>query len=602
MVRRKLFGAVIAAVILLVVTSVVGCSGTDDGPRQALDRYLEAFDARDVGKASALTDNPALARAGIEQVWQGLAAEKVSTSSGHARTTADNADIDVTYTWKLAGGQTWQYPATVKVAKSTQGWTVRWASTNLHPDLGRNQRLLLETTSAPRATVNESDGSEVMVDGTLIGVNFDAKAAAQSGNVVDSVTSLVAALRPYAPGLSVQTITEKSTAADGAYPIARITEEQFNRIRDQLAIPGVVTNEQSELVAKDRSFAPALLSEVRKLVSAEVEGKPGWRVVTTNANGMQTGVLADHAPQPAPAVSLTLSRSKQNSAQRAVNASGRFPIAMVVLQASTGRILAIAQNPLADRQGSIATTGLFPPGSTFKIITATTAIRMNMAHPDTLVPCPGEIEIVPRTVPNYNRFALGTVSMLQAFAASCNTSFAKLASQMGPSDLPETAASLGIGPDYKIAGLDSVSGSVPIASDLVERTEDGFGQGKVLVSPLGLALATATVARGGKAPVPQLIRGKPTVVTGGGKAAIAPEVITQLRSMMRAVVTGGTADLINGMGEVYGKTGEAEFAGGSHAWFAGYRGDIAFATLVVGGGDSNNAVAVTRDFFAGLPR
>ena len=131
MVRRKLFGAVIAAVILLVVTSVVGCSGTDDGPRQALDRYLEAFDARDVGKASALTDNPALARAGIEQVWQGLAAEKVSTSSGHARTTADNADIDVTYTWKLAGGQTWQYPATVKVAKSTQGWTVRWASTNL---------------------------------------------------------------------------------------------------------------------------------------------------------------------------------------------------------------------------------------------------------------------------------------------------------------------------------------------------------------------------------------------------------------------------------------------------------------------------------------
>lgn len=53
---------------------------------------------------------------------------------------------------------------------------------------------------------------------------------------------------------------------------------------------------------------------------------------------------------------------------------------------------------------------------------------------------------------------------------------------------------------------------------------------------------------------------------------------------------------------VYGKTGEAEFAGGSYAWFAGYRGDIAFATLVVGGGDSNNAVAVTRDFFAGLPR
>ena len=52
---------------------------------------------------------------------------------------------------------------------------------------------------------------------------------------------------------------------------------------------------------------------------------------------------------------------------------------------------------------------------------------------------------------------------------------------------------------------------------------------------------------------------------------------------------------------MYGKTGEAEFAGGSHAWFAGYRGDLAFATLVVGGGDSTNAVAVTRDFLAALP-
>lgn len=602
MVRRRIFGAVIAAVIVLVVTSVVGCSSVDEGPRQALERYLEAFDAYDVGTAADLTDNPDLARADIDRVWQGLAAEKVSSASGHARTTTDNADIDVTYTWTLAGGQTWEYPATVKVAKSTQGWTVRWASTNIHPELGRNQRLLLETTSAPRATVNESDGSQVLVDGTLIGINFDAEVAAQSGDVVDSVWSMVAALRPYAPDLSVQTITEKATATDGAYPIARITEGQFNRIRDQLAIPGVVTNEQSELVAKDPQFAPALLSEVRTLVSDEVEGVAGWRVVTTNSHGMQTGILADHAPQPAPAVSLTLSRSKQNAAQRAVNASGRFPIAMVVLQASTGRILAIAQNPLADRQGSIATAGLYPPGSTFKIITAATAIRKNMAHPDTMVGCPGEIEIGPRRIPNYNRFSLGTVSMLQAFAASCNTSFAQLASQMGPSDLPDTAAALGIGPDYTIAGLTSVSGSVPIASDLVERTEDGFGQGKVLVSPFGLALATATVARGGKAPVPTLILGKPTTVKGGDRPALAPAVFTELRSMMRAVVTGGTADLINGMGQVYGKTGEAEFAGGSHAWFAGYRGDLAFATLVVGGGDSNNAVAVTRDFFAGLPR
>ncbi len=54
--------------------------------------------------------------------------------------------------------------------------------------------------------------------------------------------------------------------------------------------------------------------------------------------------------------------------------------------------------------------------------------------------------------------------------------------------------------------------------------------------------------------------------------------------MMRLVVTNGTAKDLNGSGDVRGKTGEAEFDGGSHAWFAGYRGDMAFAALIVGGG------------------
>jgi len=71
--------------------------------------------------------------------------------------------------------------------------------------------------------------------------------------------------------------------------------------------------------------------------------------------------------------------------------------------------------------------------------------------------------------------------------------------------------------------------------------------------------------------------------------------------MMRAVVTEGTGTVVNGLGPIFAKTGEAEFAGGSHAWFAGYRGDLAFATLIVGGGDSTHAVGVTRDFFNSLP-
>jgi cell division protein FtsI/penicillin-binding protein 2 len=71
--------------------------------------------------------------------------------------------------------------------------------------------------------------------------------------------------------------------------------------------------------------------------------------------------------------------------------------------------------------------------------------------------------------------------------------------------------------------------------------------------------------------------------------------------MMREVISSGTALRMQDLGEVYGKTGEAEVEGGSHAWFAGYRGDLAFATLVVLGGSSDNAVAVTHEMLVALP-
>ena len=74
-----------------------------------------------------------------------------------------------------------------------------------------------------------------------------------------------------------------------------------------------------------------------------------------------------------------------------------------------------------------------------------------------------------------------------------------------------------------------------------------------------------------------------------------------LRPMMQLVVTNGTAKDINGMGDVHGKTGEAEFEGGSHSWFAGYRGDMAFAALIVGGGSSEYAVRMLRWMLESLP-
>jgi len=234
------------------------------------------------------------------------------------------------------------------------------------------------------------------------------------------------------------------------------------------------------------------------------------------------------------------------------------------------------------------------------MVTATAAVGGLGLTPDSPEACPGQTVIGGRPVPNEGKFDLGTVPLRTAFAKSCNTTFATLGSQLPPDALPAAALRLGIGADFGVPGLVTVTGSVPVATDLVQRAENGFGQGNVITTPFGLALAAATVAKGTPV-VPQLVRGQPTAVT---KPAAAPDAgqLAALRPMMRAVITEGTARTLGGRGEVYGKTGTAEYTddGRAHGWFVGYRGDVAFAVLVVDGGSSSAAVAVADRFLSAL--
>jgi cell division protein FtsI/penicillin-binding protein 2 len=128
----------------------------------------------------------------------------------------------------------------------------------------------------------------------------------------------------------------------------------------------------------------------------------------------------------------------------------------------------------------------------------------------------------------------------------------------------------------------------------------------VLMSPAQLALVAAAIGSGTPA--------APVEVVGAEPAGPAPEgpgqqVLDALRPMMREVVLSGTAKALAGRGEVYGKTGTAEFGSNTppdaHGWFMGYRlggaqGDIAFAVLVEGGQSSSTAVAVTNAFLGAL--
>jgi cell division protein FtsI/penicillin-binding protein 2 len=425
--------------------------------------------------------------------------------------------------------------------------------------------------------------------------------AGQAGpGLIGTAHALVEALHPFNETLNdPQLLAEMASSTNHPIDLVTLLPDDSNRVFPAIGtLPGVVITPQAELLPTDPHFAPAVVAEVKKAVINQLDGQAGWRVVSTNQNGVDVAVLHEVEGAPAPSVTITLDRAVQNAAQHAVDTRGGKAM-LVVIKPSTGEILAIAQNEGANTEGMLATTGLYPPGSTFKMVTAGAAVDRDMATPNTMLGCPGHIDIGHRTIPNYGGFDLGVVPMSRAFASSCNTTFAELSARLPPRGLTQAATRYGIGLDYQVEGITTVTGSVPPTVDLTERTEDGFGQGRVLTSPFGMALVAATVAAG-KTPVPQLIAGRPTAVAGDN-TPISPKMVDALRPMMRLVVTNGTAKEIAGCGEIYAKTGEAEFAGGSHSWFAGYRGDLAFAALIVGGGSSEYAVRMTKVMFDSLP-
>ncbi|MEU4840145.1 penicillin-binding transpeptidase domain-containing protein [Nocardia testacea] len=588
--------SVLVSTVAALVFAVTGCAAGSSGPITAADDFLAAFTARDIEAAADRTTRPEKAFAALTSAWDELGAEELHADTGAARITGDTATVDYTYEWMLPAGRTWNYSGQLPMVRSGGSWTVRWSGAAVHPRLGDTQTMALSIQPAPRARVNEQSGTDVLVPGTVSRVTFDAADSAEPQRVA---TALSRALADIDERLTPERILDSARAADGVYTVIVLNEVEFGRAGPRLiGLPGVRVTQEWDMTPTDRGFAPDLMTQVRQAVIDDVDGRSGWRVVARNAGGAETGVLQEVAAQPAPSFALSVDRRIQNAAQRAVDAR-REQAMMVVIEPSTGGILAVAQNAAADRDGPVATIGQYPPGSVFKTVTAAAAMAAGIATPDTVVSCPSAVTIGERMIPNYNGFSVGDVPMTTAYARSCNTSFARLASELPESALTDSAAAFGIGPDYTVAGLPTFSGSVPATDDRTQRTEDGIGQGRVVVSPFGMALLAAAVASG-SAPTPYLIAGRETVVDGS-RPALSPAVVRGLRAMMRQVVVTGTAERIADQGEVFGKTGEAEVEGGSHSWFVGYRGDIAFATLLVRGGSSDNAVAVTRDMLAALP-
>jgi cell division protein FtsI/penicillin-binding protein 2 len=395
----------------------------------------------------------------------------------------------------------------------------------------------------------------------------------------------------------------KASKASVGYTVTNLRDTEYQQVKGRLdAISGLSFPSTTRNLPASKDFAKILLSEVEPVAKKMLVGTAGWEIDSLDATGAELSTLAAQPAKPGPNVVLTLDPGIQKAAEAALIGTPE-PAMLVAIQPSTGEILAVAQNQPANTQGPLALVGEYPPGSTFKIVTATAGFDSRLVTTTTKVDCPGQIEVQHREIHNEG-FELGTVPLVTAFAKSCNTTFAELATRMGGDALTKAAAQYGIGSDFVIPGLTTLTGKVPAADTAVQKAENGFGQGVDLVTPFSEALMAATAATGNM-PTPTMIRGAKTTIDRPGPPRSAT-TRSGIRTLMRAVVTDGTARNLQDVGVVYAKTGTAAYLDAkgvdhAHAWTVGFRGDVAFSVLIVAGDSSRRTNLIAHAFLAAVP-
>jgi cell division protein FtsI/penicillin-binding protein 2 len=262
------------------------------------------------------------------------------------------------------------------------------------------------------------------------------------------------------------------------------------------------------------------------------------------------------------------------------------PADLIAISASTGEILAyLSTGGLAPDD---ALVGRYPAGSTFKVATAADLIEHGRG-PESATRCPASLLVEGRTITTFDGLAHRIASVADAFAQSCNTAFAALGLTLPGTSLAKVAAQFGLGVQPDV-GRPAFGGTVAAPTSSYDRAETASDGGSTLVSPLALATMAAAIDAGALH-MPRL--DVPSDGTGPG-LPLPFAVADGLRTMMAAVVDGGTA---SGQGLpplTHAKTGTAVFANATpprpvYAWIIGYRADIAFAVLVVGGSAGGTA-------------
>jgi Penicillin binding protein transpeptidase domain len=314
------------------------------------------------------------------------------------------------------------------------------------------------------------------------------------------------------------------------------------------------------------------------------QGTPGLYVEIQTASGqaVQNSQAVVVPPNNIPNLTTTIDAKAETAARAAVAMHANS--SMVAIQPSTGKILAIANNAGFN---DFALTAQVAPGSTMKVITSAALISSGVLTASSPVACPPAYTVQGITYHNDNgESEPPSTPLLTDFAQSCNNAFSTQWPHLSGGGLARAAKEyFGLNQDWNIGitGLAANYFHAPVGASGSELAQEAFGEGELTASPIAMASVAATVDAG-------TFR-QPILLTGTKQVTATPlsaSTDAQLKQMMQAVVTSGTAAAIGFGPGVYAKTGTADIQGQEqpNSWLIAFdpSQDVAVAFLVVNAG------------------
>ena len=615
--RRYLPPAVLA--ITLIVAPLSACSSSPR-PQPTASAYLADWGRQDWTAMRALTDRPPADFTSVNQAaFSTLSVRQASITAGTMATNGTAASEPITERLTLTGLGAITFSSTLHLVQQQGKWLVQWSPATITPQLRPGDQLSLRVTWPARAPILGAGGTPLTTQGPVVTIGVE-------GARVKSAASLASAL--VTAGATAQQASSAITAAKARptffEPVFTVSRSRYNQLAPAIyPIPGTVFQSSTALTAATPGLTSGVVGTVGPVTAQELgqlgtpysaqsvvgqtgleqaderrlAGTPGATVAVVTKNGAQVATVTTLPAHPGTAVSTTIKESVQRAAEAAL-AGEKKSAALVALDASTGDVLAAVSVNAGGFDQAI--DGGFPPGSTFKVITSTALINRGFG-PQSAASCPSTATVDGEVFHNAESEA-PVSTMLQAFTESCNTAFINLAAgHLTASAFPSTAAMFGLGKSLPI-GLTAFGGSVPSPTDAADLAATAIGQGRVLVSPLGMAMVAAA-ADTGTVRTPRLVVGSPAAA---GTGQLSAAVVRDLHEMMASVVARGTAAGQGLPAGTYAKTGTAEYGTSKplkiDAWLMGFKGNVAFAALVVdsGGNGGPTCGPIVARFLDGL--